>query len=71
MNQLEGFVIEKSKNLVCKLKKSSYGLKQSLRCWYRRFDDYVTRIGFKRSKYDHVSTSKKIKKKIRYIFYYM
>lgn len=34
------------------LKKSLYGLKQSLRQWYRGFDNYVTKIGFKRSEYD-------------------
>nr|GEU56006.1 retrovirus-related Pol polyprotein from transposon TNT 1-94 [Tanacetum cinerariifolium] len=37
---------------VCLLKKSLYGLKQSPRKWYRRFDEYMLSNGFKRSSYD-------------------
>ncbi|GKB82687.1 retrovirus-related pol polyprotein from transposon TNT 1-94 [Tanacetum coccineum] len=39
-------------NNVCLLKKSLYGLKQSPRQWYRRFDEYMLSNGFKRSSYD-------------------
>nr|GEW23800.1 retrotransposon protein, putative, Ty1-copia subclass [Tanacetum cinerariifolium] len=39
-------------NKVCLLKKSHYGLKQSPRQWYKRFDDYMLNNGFKRSSYD-------------------
>ncbi|GJT51077.1 retrovirus-related pol polyprotein from transposon TNT 1-94 [Tanacetum coccineum] len=39
-------------NKVCLLKKSFYGLKQSPRQWYRRFDEYMLSNGFKRSSYD-------------------
>ncbi|GJS12431.1 retrovirus-related pol polyprotein from transposon TNT 1-94 [Tanacetum coccineum] len=39
-------------NKVCLLKKSLYGLKQSPRQWYRRFDKYMLSNGFKRSSYD-------------------
>ncbi|GKF02781.1 retrovirus-related pol polyprotein from transposon TNT 1-94 [Tanacetum coccineum] len=37
---------------VCLLKKSLYGLKQSPRQWYKRFDEYMLSNGFKRSSYD-------------------
>jgi len=52
MNQPEGFVIPGKENLVCRLKKSLYGLKQSPRQWYKRFDTFMLSHGFKRSDYD-------------------
>nr|GEX90347.1 retrovirus-related Pol polyprotein from transposon TNT 1-94 [Tanacetum cinerariifolium] len=39
-------------NKVCSLKKSLYGLKQSPRQWYRRFDEYMLSNGFKRSSFN-------------------
>ncbi|GJX88498.1 retrovirus-related pol polyprotein from transposon TNT 1-94 [Tanacetum coccineum] len=39
-------------NKVCLLKKSLYGLKQSPKQWYKRFDEYMLSNGFKRSSYD-------------------
>ena len=53
MSQLEQFVEKGKENLVCKLKKSLYGLKQSPRMWYQKFDTYVLSLGFLRSKSDH------------------
>jgi hypothetical protein len=46
MDQPEGFVESGKENLVCRLKKSFYSLKQSLRQWYRRFDSFVISHGF-------------------------
>ncbi|GJW42591.1 retrovirus-related pol polyprotein from transposon TNT 1-94 [Tanacetum coccineum] len=43
----------KQGNKVCLLKKSIYGLKQSPRKWYRRFDEYMLSNGFKRSNYNN------------------
>ena len=53
MRQSEGFIIEGKEDFVCKLKKSLYGLKQSPRQWNKRFDEFMTRIKFKRSKFDN------------------
>jgi len=52
MAQPKSFMVEGKENRVCLLKKSLYGLKQSPRQWYHRFDSYVTSHGFERSSYD-------------------
>jgi hypothetical protein len=53
MKQPEGYVVKGKKELVCKLKKSLYGLIQSLGMWYKKFDTYMLGLGFTRSKEDH------------------
>jgi hypothetical protein len=52
MDQLEGFIVPGKENFVCKLKKSLYGLKQSPRQWYKKFNSFMIANGFKRSLYD-------------------
>jgi hypothetical protein len=52
MKQHEGFVVKGKKELVCKLKRSLYGIKQSPRMWYQNFDTYIISLGFVRSKVD-------------------
>ena len=37
---------------VCKLKKSLYGLKQSPRCWNKRFVNFMSSVGFIESNAD-------------------
>ena len=46
MDQPEGFVVDGKEQLVCKLKKSIYGLKQASRQWYLKFNDTITSFGF-------------------------
>ncbi|KAH9782190.1 Integrase catalytic domain-containing protein [Citrus sinensis] len=52
MVQPEGYVDPEKPAHVCLLKKSLYGLKQSPRQWYLRFDEFITSNGFKRCSFD-------------------
>ena len=42
-----------NRNLVCKLKKSLYGLKQSPRAWFDRFASTLTTNGYLQCQADH------------------
>ena len=53
MVQPIGYINQTYPDHVCLLKKSLYGLKQSPRQWYKKFDSFVLGIGFERSKYDN------------------
>ena len=52
MRQTEGFIAKGQEHLVCKLKKSIYGLKQSPRCWNTVLDDQLKDMGFVQSASD-------------------
>ena len=46
MDQPDGFSIKGNNHMMCKLKKSIYGLKQASRQWYLKFNDTITSFGF-------------------------
>ena len=46
MVQPQGFYYDKDSHLVCKLKKSIYGLKQASRQWYIKFHNVIASYGF-------------------------
>ncbi|KAL9249371.1 Retrovirus-related Pol polyprotein from transposon TNT 1-94-like protein [Drosera capensis] len=52
MVQLEGYQIAGKENLVCKLTKSLYGVKQAPRQWYLKFENFMSRSGYKKSDMD-------------------
>ena len=49
IEQPEGFVDPKKYNMVCKLNKALYSLKQVLRAWYERLHNYLVKIGFEKT----------------------
>lgn len=69
MDQPDGFVKDKTK--VCKLIKSLYGLKQASRVWYQRFDEFITRGGFRRCEADHCLYTKFEDGNIQYILIFV
>jgi hypothetical protein len=71
MKQPEGYVVKGKKELVCKLKKSLYGLKQSPRMWYKKIDTYLLELGFTRSKEDHCVYFKLIGDHLIYLVLYV
>jgi Reverse transcriptase (RNA-dependent DNA polymerase) len=57
--------------IVCKLKKSIYGLKQSSRTWYGKLNSYLIACNFKISNTDHSLFSKRGENYITIILVYI
>jgi hypothetical protein len=60
MEQPEGFIQNRRKKFVCTLKTSLYGLRQSPRQWYKKFDSFMVSQNYTRSEYDHCVYFKKL-----------
>ena len=71
MKQPQGFKRHGQENLVCCLKKSLYGLKQSARAWNQRLDGVLCKLGFKAAKSDPCLYTKTINNKLMYISIYV
>ena len=71
LKQPEGFIVKGKKELVCKLKKSLYGLKQSPRMWYQKFDTYIHGLGFVRRKTDYYVFYKQVGENFMFVVLYV
>jgi hypothetical protein len=49
MMQPDGFIAESQGDMVCKLQRSIYGLKQASRSWNIRFDETIKQYGFEQN----------------------
>eukprot|EP00253_Pinus_taeda_P014026 PITA_14026 len=56
--------IQTDSSLVCRLKKSLYGLKQPRRAWYAKMDSFLLEIGFSRCHSDNTVYTKKVVKSL-------
>lgn len=52
MSQPKDFESKSKPTHVCFLNKSLYRRKQALKQWYKKFDNFITSLGFNKSKYD-------------------
>ena len=71
MKQPEGFVVKGMKEIVYKLKKSLYGLKQSPTMWYQKFYTFIQGLGFTRIEADHCVYLKLIGDRVIYLVLYV
>ena len=53
MQQLEGFEVKRKENLICRLRRSLYGLKQATRQWYEKLESFMLEHGFHKTQADH------------------
>lgn len=72
MKQPKGFKVKhKDVEMVCLVKKSLYGWKQSPRRWYKIFDSFVVGVGFIRSQNDTCLYFKDLLTKVVYLLLYV
>ena len=71
MKQPEGFSSSDGEHLVCKLKKSIYGLKQASRQWYFKFHGVITSFGFVENPMDQCIYQKVSGSKICFLILYV
>ena len=53
MLQPEGFHVKGKETILCRLRKSLYGLKQALCQWYKKFESFMVDHGFHKTRADH------------------
>ena len=71
MKQPPGFEVKGKEDLVCKLEKSLYGLKQSPRQWNITMNSFLNKVGFKNCSADSCMYVKRIKDKMVIIALYV
>ena len=60
MKQPEGYAKKNKENLVCKLQKSIYGLKQASRCWYNTMHNFLKELDYKQCSSDTCLYTKQV-----------
>ena len=65
--QLQDFIEESNEHLICRLKRSIYGLKQSPQCWNHALDGQLKKMQFKQSQVIHVCTYILVQKEVVFL----
>ena len=71
MSQPEGYIQEGKENMVCKLNRSIYGLKQASRCWYDTLDNFLKETKYKQCTADSCIYLKRVGEQYTYIAVYV
>lgn len=71
MKQSKGFAVKGMKEIVCKIKKSLYGLKKSSRIWYKNINTYITELRLVISNVDHYDYFKKFGEHFIHVVFYV
>lgn len=71
MRQPPGFVVSGRENLVCRLRKSIYGLKQSARCWNQTLHEGLLGLQFKQSRFDPCLYTRNARKHVVFVLIYV
>jgi len=71
MKQSERFISNENDHMVCKLKKSIYGLKQVSRQWYLKFHNIISSFGFMENVMDQCIYHKVSGSKIIFLVLYV
>ena len=71
MKQPEGFPSSNGEQLVCKLKKSLYGLKQASHQWYLKFHNIIYSFGFVENVMDQYIYLKVSRSKVYFLVLYV
>ncbi|CAL9011567.1 unnamed protein product [Prunus brigantina] len=66
-----GFLVTSKEGVVCKLRKSLYGLKQSPRVWFGRFAASMKKFGYVQSNSDHTLFLKRYKGQLTALIIYV
>jgi hypothetical protein len=71
MAQPKGFAMKGNEHMGCHLRKSVYGLKQSSKQWYLKFDETIRSFGFKENEEDNCIYAKFRSNKFIFLILYV